>query len=163
FAWSSHLQRHMRTHVTTQVSTRVTTVTAGDEEGAQAAQEPPPAPRKCADRRKSLNHRTDPRHFEHKATQTPLAGTDPAPRSHSCEQCGKCFSSRSGLLKHQRVHGSGRLLPCPRCPRLFRCSAALAKHQRSHVQPPGNTGDARPAAEGAAKPYPCGECGKSFG
>ncbi|XP_016160956.1 PREDICTED: zinc finger protein 345 [Ficedula albicollis] len=149
FAWSSHLERHMRTHVTT----HVTTVTAGDEEGVQAAQEPPPAPRKCADCGTSLNHRTDSRHFKHKATQTLLAGTHPAPRPHSCEQCGKCFSSSSGLLKHQRVHGSERLRPCPLCPRRCRCSTARAKQQRGHV----------PATEGAAKPYPCGACGKSFG
>ncbi|NWI80368.1 ZNF91 protein, partial [Dryoscopus gambensis] len=124
FAWSSHLDRHMRTHIAA--------VAAGDEEGVGAEEEPPPALRKCADCRKRLSHQTDPQRFKHKGTQTPPAGTgaDLAPQPHHCEQCGKCFSHSSGLLKHRRVHGSERLHPCPDCPRRFHCSAALAKHRR---------------------------------
>ncbi|NXS23203.1 ZN180 protein, partial [Mystacornis crossleyi] len=157
FAWSSHLDRHMRTHMTT--------VAAGDEEGVEAEEEPPPAPWKCADCGKRLNHQTDPQRFKHKGTQTPLGGAsaDLAPQPHRCEQCGKYFSHSSGLLKHQRMHSSEWPHPCPDCPRRFRCSAALAKHRRGHAQPLNNADNATPATEEAAKPYPCGACGKSFG
>ncbi|NWU03632.1 ZN530 protein, partial [Urocynchramus pylzowi] len=147
FAWSSHLHRHMRTHVAA--------IPAGDEEGGEAGEEPPPAPRKCADCGKSLNHQTDPQRYKHKGTQTPLAGMGPAP------QCGKHFSHSSDLLKHRHLHGSKRLHSRPDRP--GRCGTVPVKHQHGHEQPPNNTEDATPAAEQAAKPYPCGACGKSFG
>ncbi|NXD02845.1 ZNF99 protein, partial [Certhia familiaris] len=158
FAWSSHLDRHMRTHIAAGPAGEE----EEEEEGVEAEEEPPPATRKCADCGKSLNHQTDPQRFKHKGTQTPLA--DPAPQPHRCEQCGKYFTHSSALLKHRQVHGSERLHPCPDCPRRFRCSTALAKHRCSHTQPPKNAADATtPAIEKAAKPYPCGACGKSFG
>ncbi|XP_037982265.1 zinc finger protein 345-like [Motacilla alba alba] len=155
FAWSSHLDRHMRTHATA--------VAPADEEGVEAEEEPPPAPRKCADCGKSLNHQTDPQRYKHKGTQTPLAGIGPAPRPHRCEHCGKRFSHSSDLLKHRRVHGSKRLHSCPDHPRRFRCGTALVKHRRGHEQPPNDADNATPATEEAAKPYPCEACGKSFG
>ncbi|NXD46676.1 ZSC21 protein, partial [Copsychus sechellarum] len=163
FAWSSHLDRHMRTHVTTRDTTRVTTVTAGDEEGVQAAQEPPPALQRCADCGKGLSQQTAPRRFEHKATQTPLGGTGPAPRPHGRKRRGKCCSSSSGLLTHRHKHpqpcperprrfGCGTAQPgqpqaCPECGKGFSSPAGLQRHRRLHR---------------GKKPYQCGLCGKGF-
>ncbi|XP_039944679.1 zinc finger protein 483-like [Hirundo rustica] len=70
-------------------------------------EEPPPAPQKCAECEKSLNHQTDPQRFKHKGTQTPQADADPAPQPHCYEQCEKYFSCSSSLLKHRDVHGTG--------------------------------------------------------
>ncbi|XP_056385000.1 zinc finger protein 850-like [Hyla sarda] len=65
---------------------------------------------------------------------------------YDCALCGKTFTSKSGIVKHQRMH-AGRVVPCPDCGKEFTCNSELVAHQRTH------TGE---------KPFPCPSCGKCF-
>uniref|UniRef100_A0A9L0RZW2 ZFP92 zinc finger protein n=1 Tax=Equus caballus TaxID=9796 RepID=A0A9L0RZW2_HORSE len=84
------------------------------------------------------------------------AGQDPvlrpqcakgADKRYLCQQCGKCFSRSSNLIKHQIIHSSEKPYKCRECGKLFRRSFALLEHQRIHS---------------GEKPYTCPECGKAF-
>ncbi|XP_065278656.1 zinc finger protein 154-like [Emys orbicularis] len=68
-------------------------------------------------------------------------------RPYECSECGKTLTQRSGLLLHWRIHTGERPYECHECGKSFISSSALSKHQRIH------TGE---------RPYECHECGKSF-
>ncbi|XP_054832533.1 zinc finger and SCAN domain-containing protein 31-like [Eublepharis macularius] len=68
-------------------------------------------------------------------------------RRYSCSVCGKCFTCKSSLNRHQITHSGENPHKCPHCGEKFTRRASLIVHQRIH------TGE---------KPYKCFTCGKSF-
>ncbi|XP_053461249.1 zinc finger protein 550 [Nycticebus coucang] len=66
---------------------------------------------------------------------------------YKCKQCGKCFSRKWYLVRHQRVHTGMRPYECNACGKAFSQSSTLLRHYLIH------TGE---------KPYKCLECGKAF-
>ncbi|XP_053567590.1 gastrula zinc finger protein XlCGF7.1-like isoform X1 [Bombina bombina] len=64
-----------------------------------------------------------------------------------CAECGKCFTVKSSLIRHQKIHTRERAFLCPDCEKCFTTKSSLIRHQKIH------TGD---------KEYLCSECGKCF-
>ncbi|KAM4034840.1 LOW QUALITY PROTEIN: uncharacterized protein ACNLHF_021544 [Anomaloglossus baeobatrachus] len=65
----------------------------------------------------------------------------------SCSNCGKCFTRKSSLVDHQKVHTGEKPFSCPQCEKCFTRKSEFVVHQRSH------TGE---------KPFSCLECVKCF-
>ncbi|XP_066122721.1 zinc finger protein 211-like [Saccopteryx bilineata] len=66
---------------------------------------------------------------------------------YECSDCGKSFSSSSGLRYHHSIHTGERPYECSECRKFFFTKTYFHCHQRFH------TGE---------RPYECSECGKSF-
>ncbi|XP_072279321.1 LOW QUALITY PROTEIN: uncharacterized protein [Pyxicephalus adspersus] len=65
----------------------------------------------------------------------------------SCSDCGKCFTRKTSLLSHQRTHSGLKPYSCPECGKCFTWRTTFIEHQRSHT---------------GVRPYSCSECGKCF-
>ncbi|XP_068111964.1 uncharacterized protein [Hyperolius riggenbachi] len=72
----------------------------------------------------------------------------PAGGSYSCPTCGKCFTWKSSIVRHERTHTGEKPYACTVCGKCFGKKSILVLHERTH------TGE---------KPYTCSECGNSFG
>ncbi|XP_077359582.1 uncharacterized protein LOC144005333 isoform X2 [Festucalex cinctus] len=73
--------------------------------------------------------------------------SDKALPTFDCGQCGKSFTSRRCLLKHDNFHHKGMRFPCEHCGKGFFGKDALVRHTLIH------TGE---------RPFKCDDCDKSF-
>ncbi|XP_074666535.1 uncharacterized protein LOC141917326 [Strix aluco] len=74
-------------------------------------------------------------------------GEDPEEEEYKCGHCGKVFTSRRHMTRHQRIHRGEKTYVCQDCRKSFRESAYLLSHQRVHTK---------------EKPFSCTTCGKRF-
>ena len=54
-------------------------------------------------------------------------------KPYSCSVCGKQFSDKGNLKKHQTLHTEEKLYSCSVCGESFSSSSILTNHQRTHT------------------------------
>ncbi|KAM4642452.1 uncharacterized protein O3C94_016772 [Discoglossus pictus] len=68
-------------------------------------------------------------------------------KAFECTACGKYFTEKNYLVRHQRIHTGETLISCSECGKCFIQKATLVEHQRTHT---------------GVKPFACSHCGKCF-
>lgn len=53
---------------------------------------------------------------------------------HKCQYCGKCLSSKDGLINHERIHRGEKPYRCDECGNCFRQKSHLVKHLETHIR-----------------------------
>ncbi|XP_053567649.1 gastrula zinc finger protein XlCGF48.2-like [Bombina bombina] len=64
-----------------------------------------------------------------------------------CSECGKCFTTKSSLIRHQKVHTGEQTFSCPDCEKCFSLKSHLIAHQKIHTKERG---------------FLCSDCEKCF-
>ncbi|XP_053565224.1 gastrula zinc finger protein XlCGF57.1-like isoform X2 [Bombina bombina] len=68
-------------------------------------------------------------------------------KAFSCSHCGKSFTQKSDLNRHQKTHTGEKEFSCSQCGKCFTHKTTLITHQTFHA---------------GQKAFSCSECGKSF-
>ncbi|XP_069837034.1 zinc finger protein 271-like [Dendropsophus ebraccatus] len=68
-------------------------------------------------------------------------------RRFSCTECGKCFSQKSDLSKHEKLHTREKPFSCSECGTCFMSKSQLAQHLKKHTR---------------KKPFSCSDCEQGF-
>ncbi|KAH7716736.1 zinc finger protein [Aphelenchoides avenae] len=102
----------------------------------------------------------------------------PHPRPHACDSCGKSFTLKCNLKRHQAVHTGARPFECRRCGKAYTRRHYLKEHEKVHLARERSfkctVGDYDSAffkkmhlelhmrLKHIAKSFPCGHCGCLF-
>jgi len=97
---------------------------------------------------------------------------DPNNPNNACPECGKQFSTSSGLKQHMHIHSSVKPFICEICYKAYTQFSNLCRHKRSHMTPNGS-GKAMAKAASIAPKSPstyggngpeikCGACSQVF-
>ncbi|XP_060094008.1 zinc finger protein 774-like [Heteronotia binoei] len=82
--------------------------------------------------------------FSRRAHLTRHEGTHMGKKPYKCSHCGKSFNQTSNLIRHERTHTGEKPYTCASCNKSFNRKSHLLRHQRTHIgEKPYNCSDQR--------------------